>query len=269
MRLDAHSPRSFPFKCKRRGCQTPLLRDPAHRERMKAELAALKADKSVAGKRKYAAAIALHCDAHGQQMPFQTPVTELQPMRSLTVDLLHGLDLNLPKVAMKYTLMDPKVLTLDHREALASFFEMIGCPLDVRDKEHRDKSKKWFHGAVWHYDFVRGANHKSFGLYSNIFQMCMIVYCIDSSAQSISSSQSQSSSSSAPSSGSKRPRGVVDDFSDDEGDEDDAGDDECDMGSSEIMAELRAFFGLNAETVRDILKLWNAYADLYNAVCDE
>ena len=35
------------------------------------------------------------------------------------------------------------------------------------------------------------------------------------------------------------------------------------------MAELTKFFGANAARVKLILKLWNAYADLFNAVCDE
>ena len=35
------------------------------------------------------------------------------------------------------------------------------------------------------------------------------------------------------------------------------------------MAELRAFFGANAQKVKSILEMWNAYADMYNACCDE
>ena len=35
------------------------------------------------------------------------------------------------------------------------------------------------------------------------------------------------------------------------------------------MSELCAFFGANADKVKQILQLWNAYADLYNACCDD
>ena len=33
-----------------------------------------------------------------------------------------------------------------------------------------------FHGAVWHYDFVMGANRKSYGLDINILICCIIVF---------------------------------------------------------------------------------------------
>ena len=83
---------------------------------------------------------------------------------------------------MKYSLLDPCILTLDMRNECADFFSEIGCPLDVREKEHCDNSKKWFHGAVWHYHFVMGANKKSYGLHRNTFQLALIVYGVDRSA---------------------------------------------------------------------------------------
>ena len=70
-------------------------------------------------------AIAVYCDAHGQQMPFQAPVTRI-PVRNLIADLLHLLDLNLPKVAMKYSLFDPAVLTADMRTGIGDFLSEIG-----------------------------------------------------------------------------------------------------------------------------------------------
>ena len=66
------------------------------------ELAALKANKTVAGKRAYARAIAVHADAHNQQMPFEPPVTGI-PLPNLIADLLHMLDLNLPKTGIAST----------------------------------------------------------------------------------------------------------------------------------------------------------------------
>ena len=71
LRDDAHSPSKFPFKCRRCGAK---IKDKSERDRLKAELAALRADKTVAGKKVYSKAIALHADAHCQQMPFQVPI---------------------------------------------------------------------------------------------------------------------------------------------------------------------------------------------------
>jgi len=250
LKLDAYCPTQFPFKCRRPDCTAPVIRDAAQLATLKAELAALKANKTVAGKKAYAAAIAAHADVHGQQRPFEPPVTDFEPMEDLVVDLLHAMDLNIPKVCMKYSVLDPAILTPDMREGIADFFSEIGCSLDIREKGERDRSRKWFHGSVWHYDFVLGANRKSLGLYGNIFQMCLIVY------------------GSAPAAATTTPARIVDDFSDSEDEEDAAGDEEADLESDEVMAELRQFFGANAAKVKSVLKMWNAYADLYNAVCD-
>jgi len=209
---------------------------------------------------------------HGQQRPFEAPVTDLEPMTHLIVDLLHGLDLNIPKVAMKYSILDPALLTSDMREACAEFFSEIGCSLDCREKTERDTSKKWFHGSVWHYDFMLGANHKSYGLYANIFQLCLIVYGIkatDATSASAATKATATSSSTPPAR--KRPAasGIVDDFSDSEGESEDEDDNDANLDADDIMAELTKFFGANAARVKLILKLWNAYADLFNALCDE
>ena len=181
----------------------------------------------------------------------------------MIADLLHMLDLNLPKVGMKYSLFDPKILTPDMREAIGDFLSEIGCSLDIRDKENRDNNKKWFHGSVWHYDFVLGANKKSFGLHVNIFQLCLIVYGVKGTEPNEATPASK-----------KRkeppPAGIMNDFSDDEFADDDEEDEaDADLSSDAVLAELRAFFGANAEKVKTVLELWNAYADLYNAFCDE
>ena len=66
--------------------------------------------------------------------------------------------------------------------------------------------------------------------------------------------------------------GIVDDWSDEDEDEDEEEIDDGDaanLSSDEIISELRAFFGANADKVKRILQLWNAYADIYNACCDE
>ena len=122
------------------------------------------------------------------------------PTKRNIVDLLHALDLNVPKVAMKYTILDPPILTDDLRLVIGDFLSEIGCPLDVRDKENRDPNKKWFHGSVWHYDFVRGANKKSYGLHVNIFQLCLLVYGVNSET----SAAAKTPSSGSPPAGAKR-----------------------------------------------------------------
>ena len=195
---DAHSPSSFPFKCRRDGCGL-LIKSQAEVDKGKVELALLNSDKTVNGKKAYTKAIAIHCDLHGQQMPYQRPVTDIPTKRSI-LDLLHALDLNLPKVDMKYTILDPVVLDPDMRMQLGDFFSEIGCPIDVQDKEKRDNNRKWFHGSVWHYDFVRGANKKSYSLHVNVFQLCLIVYGVHDSTATTSSQTPAA----APSAGTKR-----------------------------------------------------------------
>ena len=67
----------------------------------------------------------------------------------------------------------------DTRAELSAFYSFIGCPLDMRSAKEKSGGgggKTWWHGAVWHYDFVLGANGKSFGLDLNILILCLIVY---------------------------------------------------------------------------------------------
>ena len=43
----------------------------------------------------------------------------------------------------------------------------------------------------------------------------------------------------------------------------------ADLSSDVVLSELKAFFGINAGKVKSVLSLWNSYADIYNAYCDE
>ena len=60
----------------------------------------------------------------------------------------------------------------------------------------------------------------------------------------------------------------MDDFSDSDDEEDARDDEDADLNSDEIITELNELFGANAQRVKRILQLWNAYADLYSALCD-
>eukprot|EP00966_Prymnesium_polylepis_P103116 2388630-Prymnesium_polylepis.1 len=62
-------------------------------------------------------------------MPFQRPVTDI-PTSDSILDMLHALDLNLPKVAMKYSILDPPLLDDDTRLVIGDFFSEIGCSID-------------------------------------------------------------------------------------------------------------------------------------------
>ena len=95
--------------------------------------------------------------------------------------MLHGIDINLPEKVMKFSFHDPVLLDSDPdlRPQIAAFYAHIGCSLDLREKGERDANRKWFHGSVWHYDFVLGQNKLSLGLDMNILILALI--CVGSS----------------------------------------------------------------------------------------
>ena len=118
-----------------------------------------------------------HCEAHDQYMEFQRTILTLGPYQNL-VDLLHGLDINLPEKLMKFSFHDPVLLDSDPdlREQIATFYAHIGCSLDLRPIAERDRARKWFHGSVWHYDFVLAQNRLSFGLDMNVLVLALICF---------------------------------------------------------------------------------------------
>ena len=142
-----------------------------------AEMKEARAAKSKKGRAAWANRVAAYCEAHGQYMEFQRVIIELGPYDNL-VDLLHGIDINLPEKIMKFSFHDPVLLDSnpDLREQVAAFYTYIGCSLDLRPKGERERARKWFHDSVWHYDFVLGQNKLSFGLDMNILILALICY---------------------------------------------------------------------------------------------
>ena len=92
-------------------------------------------------------------------MEYQRIILALGLLANL-VDLLHGIDINLPEKIMKFSFHDPVLLDSDPdlREHIAAFYAHIGCALDLRPKGERERARKWFRRSVWHYDFVLGQN---------------------------------------------------------------------------------------------------------------
>ena len=178
LHLDAHVPTDgeLPFACKRRGCCFKL-ENADEREAYLQSVAVTRANRSKTGIKATAKMVAAHAPLHGGQLPGQPPLTTVEPINNL-VDLLHAMDINLPDKLVKYTYLDPLILAdrPDAREAIYNFYLQIGCNLDVRESDPNKRGKSWFHGSVWHYDYVMGANRKSFGLKVNTFICNLIVY---------------------------------------------------------------------------------------------
>ena len=168
--VENHWAPSFPWKCKVPGCEYEVD-DKEEEDENVTLMAAERAVKSKKGKRKWAARVKLHADAHGQSMEYCKRILKLDPLR-LIVDFLHGLDINLPDKIFKFSFHDKVVLGADPdlRESLASFYAYIDCAINIAEDGH------WFHGAAWHYDFCMGANGKSFGLDKNVLILALIVF---------------------------------------------------------------------------------------------
>ena len=178
LHLDAHAPTDgeLPFHCKRAGCGL-TLENADEREAYLQGIAAARANRSRSGIKAYAKVVAAHAPFHGGQLPAQPPLTQVPPQNNI-VDMLHAIDINLGDKLVKYTYLDNVILAdrPDAREAIYNFYLHIGCHLDVREADPNKRSKSWFHGSVWHYDFVMGANRKSYGLKMNVFICNLIVY---------------------------------------------------------------------------------------------
>eukprot|EP00966_Prymnesium_polylepis_P016515 380809-Prymnesium_polylepis.1 len=81
-------------------------------------------------------------------MEFQRTILQFGPLDNV-VDMLHGIDINLPEKIMKFSFHDPVLLDTDPdlRKQIDTFYAHIGCSLDLQPKGERDANRKWFHGA--------------------------------------------------------------------------------------------------------------------------
>jgi hypothetical protein len=131
----------------------------------------LKSDQTKKGKKATADRVAGFCTAHDQYMEYQKPVLNFLPKDCLA-DLLHADDINIPQRGCKFSFHDPALFAErpDLPHALTAYYNFIHCPFNLLG------DKSWWHGAVWRYDFVDGANKKSPGLDINILACCLIAF---------------------------------------------------------------------------------------------
>eukprot|EP00966_Prymnesium_polylepis_P126196 2918294-Prymnesium_polylepis.1 len=99
----SHFAPSFPWSCP---CCPYKVTDQAEQDDNVAEMEEARAMKSKKGRAAWAARVKQHCEAHQQYMEFQKVILSLGSLDNL-VDLLHGLDINLPEKIMKFAFHDP------------------------------------------------------------------------------------------------------------------------------------------------------------------
>ena len=109
-------------------------------------------------------------------MPFEASLfPELSPLQNI-IDYLHMLDINLCARMIMFSWRDAQLYVQNPAlaELQSKALHSIGCPLDLR--ADGDRNKKWFHGAVWHYDFVLGCSDKSLGLDGNMLLLLLLTF---------------------------------------------------------------------------------------------
>ena len=179
MRDDSHTPpadwdySASAWKCRRKGC-TVMFETHMQFCNARKQFLSAKADKSADGKKATSARAKTYAELHSsQQEEFCPPCTRDLDMEDIIIDPLHCLLLNLPKIAWKYTFGDR--MTNEQRELVAEYLTLIGCPLDVRNKQDgRDANRKWFTGESFQ-RFVEG-DASSPGLAENIRSIMDIIY---------------------------------------------------------------------------------------------
>ena len=242
----------FPFNCSR--CPYTCA-DEEEQDTNIANALALGAVTGVAGKKATALRVKTHCEAHDDTMEFETRILHIHPLYNI-IDLLHAFDINLPSFMLKYSIHD-SVLFAENPELphmLTQYYSFIGCPFDLLGE------KAWFHGSVWHYDFVMGANGKSPGLDMNMLITCLICFGIKRGTPEPEQERGGASSSSS------NANRIVDDLgSASESD----GDVEAQAEDDEIAQILRRLFGHNTAKVRAIFEATCAYGEAFDSINDE
>ena len=98
-----------------------------------------------------------HAEGHLDRILFGTLTIRIGT-RNYIIDPMHALELNVGKVAWKWSFtnqMDDK-----GRDRTASFLSSIGLPIDLREKGKRERQMKWFSASSFD-DFVLGKEHSS------------------------------------------------------------------------------------------------------------
>ena len=242
----SHMAPSFPWSCSR--CSYTVQSQTEENDNID-EMKEVRAMKSRKGRAAWAKRVKLHCEAHDEYMEYQRIILALGPLQNL-VDLLHGIDINLPEKVMKFSYHDPVLLDSDPdlRVRIAAFYAVIGCSLDLQEKGDRDPKRKWFHGAVWHYDFVLGQNKLSLGLDLNVLVLALICY-----GSAVAGSDDMGSAGAVvddlPAASGKRKRAAAPEP----------------PPPDPLLAILRPLFGQNAVKVKSIFAAWTAYAEVASA----
>ena len=241
----------FPFHCSR--CSYAAATEEEEAENIAHSLA-LNAMKGVKAKADTAARVKIHCEKHDDIMEFETRIVRVHPRDNL-VDLLHGFDINLASLLLKYSCHDAVIFAenpeVPHK--LTQYYTFIDCPFDLLG------DKSWFHGSVWHYDFVMGANSKSPGLDMNMLMVCLICFGTHSGTNT---HPQQAEGFTAGSSADQ----IVDDMGDD------SSESEADAAAAvdgPLEQILRKLFGHNTTKVRAIFEATCAYAEAFESINDE
>ena len=241
----------FPFGCSR--CPYTAADEEEEAENVANHLA-MTAMKGAAATKATAARVKAHCEAHDDVMEFETRIVRIHP-RDNIVDLLHAMDINLAMLLLKFSIHDP-VLFAENPELphmLTRYYTFIGCPFDLLG------DKSWFHGSVWHYDFVMGANNKSPGFDMNILICCLICFGVKGGDVAHAGDDAGPSA--------LLPDQVIDDMDDDT--DDDSPNANAEGEDGELDKILRGLFGHNGAKVRSIFEAACAYAETFESLNDE
>eukprot|EP00965_Chrysotila_dentata_P088116 2908803-Pleurochrysis_carterae.AAC.1 len=106
-----------------------------------ADLATRAADEDDDAQKELAKVLKAHATTHMDAIYLEAPIVRLGT-ESMIVDPTHCLELNLAKVAWRHSFGNR--MLPHHRERVAAYWNMIGCPLDIREKGRRDNQQKWF-----------------------------------------------------------------------------------------------------------------------------
>ena len=128
----AHFAPKFPWRCP---CCSYSVQTPEEQERNIDEMRAARSDKTKKGKDAWVKRVARFCDAHEQVMEFSVVILNVHP-RDNVVDLLHGMDINIPQRLCKFGHEDASLLDAspDTRAAIQYFYSAIACERDLRPK---------------------------------------------------------------------------------------------------------------------------------------